>query len=360
MNEKIFAQLLHDLNSEDYAKVEEAANTISALRDSNALPLILSALETGSPFVKRVMLWALRNYSSLDYSLFVSYLSSNDSDVREAAQVLFMEGGETSVEPLVQVIHSSTDENMLCSAVETLGQYRAEYVCTPLLSALTSSYESVREVAAYVLSVYRTPAVTDGLLTLLSDVPPVVHAALTSLRYRCLNIDQINQVLSLTSHENQDIRAAAVYVLAAHVPDGVADDSHPKVRRAVAEATASVCVIEKLCKDSDSSVRMAAVENIQKHGIIMDEMLIPLLTDENPGVRRAAAAALGNSSGEKVISALIGALSDVKPGVCAAVASSLGKIGGDEAISALKKYENIRNPILSGIIKNALSEALKK
>ncbi len=360
MNEKTFAKFLLDLNSEDYAKVEEAANTISSLRDSNALPLILSALETGSPLVKRVMLWALQNYSSLDYSLFVSYLSSPDSDVREAAQVLFMVGKEKSVDVLAQIIHTSTDEKLICSVVETLGQYREEYVCSPLIYALTSPFTSVREVAAYALTVYRAPAVTDGLLLLLSDVPQVVHAALMALRNRSFDENQINLIIPLTVHEDRAVRVAAVHVLDAHVPDSVANDVDPKVRRAVAETTATVDVIKKLCMDSDSSVRMAAVDSLQKHGINMDDMLISLLKDENPGVRRAAASALGKSSGDKVISALIEALSDVKPGVCATVASSLGKIGGEEAISALKKYENNRNPILSGIIKNALSEALKK
>ena len=360
MNEKTFARLLLDLNSEDYAKVEEAANTISALRDSNALPLILSALETGSPLIKRVMLWALQNYPSLDYSLFVSYLSSPDSDVSEAAQVLFMVGKEKSVDVLSQVLHSSADEKLICSVVETLGQYREEYVCSPLISALTSPFPSVREVAAYALAFYRTPAVTEGLFSLLSDVTPVVHAALTALRHRSLDENRINLILPLLMHEESAVRVAAVHVLDAHVPDSAADDADSKVRRAVAETTANVDVIKKLCRDSDSSVRMAAVDNLQKLGINMDEMFISLLKDENPGVRRAAASALGNSSGDTVISALIEALSDVKPGVCATVASSLGKIGGEEAISALKKYENNRNPILSGIIKNALSEALKK
>ena len=66
MNAKTFARLVADLSSEDFAKVEDAANTICALRDANAYPLILEALGLGTALVQRVMLWALRNYELSD------------------------------------------------------------------------------------------------------------------------------------------------------------------------------------------------------------------------------------------------------------------------------------------------------
>ncbi|MBO5430916.1 hypothetical protein J5991_02600, partial [Methanocorpusculum sp.] len=93
MNAKTFARLVADLSSEDFAKVEDAANTICSLRDANAYPLILDALQSETPLICRVMLWALRNYTIADYAQFLPFVCSADDDVREAAQVLFMEGG---------------------------------------------------------------------------------------------------------------------------------------------------------------------------------------------------------------------------------------------------------------------------
>lgn len=53
-------------------------------------------------------------------------------------------------------------------------------------------------------------------------------------------------------------------------------------------------------------------------------------------------------------------MSDPKPGIRAAAANSLGKIGGEKAKAALVSASQVKNPILAGIIKNALSELEKR
>ncbi len=358
MNEKTFARLLASLSSTDFAKVEEAANTLCALRDANAYPLILSALETGSPLVQRVMLWTLRNYELEDYALFLPYLMAEDADVCEAAQVLFMEGGDSACKTLVSVL-SSEDFELQYAAVETLGQFRSPCAKLPLVESLDSPSPEVRILAAYSLSHFEGDDVVEALLSHLSDAA-VRTAALSSLRSRSLSSDALLSILPLLSDADESVRTAAVYVLDAIVPDSAADDAAGSVRRAVAEVSVSSSVLRKLCLDTDSSVRTAAIDAAGKQGIRMDEVLISLLHDEMPGVRRAAAAALGSSGGDEVVAALIEALSDPKPGICAAAATSLGKIGGDAARAALVSASSSRNPILAGIIKNALSELEKR
>ena len=61
-----------------------------------------------------------------------------------------------------------------------------------------------------------------------------------------------------------------------------------------------------------------------------------------------------------VVPALISCLADPKPGIRAAAAASLGSIGGEPVIEALKEASHTNNPILAGIIKNALMTAERK
>ncbi|MDO5845638.1 MAG: HEAT repeat domain-containing protein [Methanocorpusculum sp.] len=359
MNEKTFVRLIADLNSGDFAKVEEAANTVCALRDCDVLPSIFHALDGGTPLVQRVMLWALRNYQGLPYADLARYLVSEDDGVREAAQVLFLEGDDTAAETLVSAV-SSGDREMQYAAVETLGQFHNTLAIHPLMSAVQSPDADIREIAVSSLGMYRCPEVTAVLLAALADETGVRRAALCGLRGRRLSSDELLSVMPLLSDAAEEVRAAAVYVLDAAVPDAAAEDASPRVRRAAAEVAADRTVLERLCLDADSSVRTAAADAAAKHGLQMDDVILPLLHDAVPGVRRAAASALGNSSGEVVLQALIAALNDPKPGIRAAAATSLGKIGGDEAAAALEAAAKVKNPILAGIIKNALGNMAKK
>jgi HEAT repeat protein len=160
--------------------------------------------------------------------------------------------------------------------------------------------------------------------------------------------------------EREDIRAAAVYVLDALTPGRLTADPSTYVRRALASVTAEVPVLTELCGDPDHSVRSAAAESVRKQKLNLEDTLLPLLSDSVPGVRRAAASALGNSKRPDVVPALICCLADPKPGIRAAAAASLGNIGGEPVIQALKEAANTSNPILAGIIKNALMTAERK
>jgi len=358
MNEKTFERLLDDLISDDYTKVEDAANTLCSLRDSTILPKIQKTLEISKePLVQRVMLLSLRNYDNLNYQTFLPYLSHEDENVKEAAQELFLSGKEQAIAILVNVVSTDNSEQLKSAAVSTLGQYHQNNVIDPLLTALNDNSPVVRIVAAYSLGTYSEEEVTSSLMQHLSDEDEDVRCEiLYSLKGRKLSMEQISEILPLLSQTNPEIRLAAVSVLDVHVPDIMANDMDAKVRREVATVSISGTVLIKLCSDENASVRMAAAESVRKNGLKMDELMIELTHDENPGVRRSAAEALGESSGTEVLRALEGVLHDSKPGVCAAAAKSLGKIGGDEAKKILENFKESGNPILSGIIKEALSQ----
>lgn len=361
MNGSTFAKLVADIKSDDISSVESAANKICALKGKDSFNLILKTLEEDdNPLVKRVMLWTLRNYSKrLDYFEYLKYLSCDDLGVREAALVLFIEGDKPAADVLVKAAESD-DSNLRYSSIQALGQFRSAHALPALITAASSDDKEIKEIAVMSLGVYDDACVTPVLVSALSNTDDIATAALSGLKGRELSLDDLKEVEKLMSSENSEIRAACVYVLDACCPTSACEDESAGVRRAFASVTPSKECLAKLCGDLDTSVKTAAADSIAKQGYSMEDALIPLLKDEVPGVRRAAAAALANSSSERTVVALTNCLSDPKPGIIAAAASSLGKIGGDEVVAALKSAMNTRNPILAGIIKNALVQAEEK
>lgn len=361
MNERTFARLVSDLESPDFSKVQTAANTITSLRDENAYPLIMDALKNESSAVQRVMLWALQNYKDADYTNYLSFLTSEDSDVREAAQALFMDGGNSAEKALESAVHSA-DTTLQYAAVETLGNLRTPAAENMLIEALLAEDDSVRFLAASALSAYPSDAVTAALITSL-ECSTTALSVLFSLRGRTLSSEELKAIYPFVSDADSAVRAAAVYVLDAAAPDSAADDEDAKVRRAAAETTASADVLKKLIHDKEAFVRSAAVESAAKQKLVLTDCFISLLSDEHPGVRRAAASALGNpgnTAAEKVITALKDALHDKKPGVRAAAANALADIATPQAKTVLEAALDEKNPFLSGIMKSALERLNKK
>lgn len=362
MDAKTFLCCIEAIKSSDIAVQEEAANAVAALTDSCWLPQILHHLNDPSPLVRRVMLWTLRNYAGqIAYPQFLAYLHDPDMAVREAALLLFMEGGSPACDALVAAAVSSEEEEIRFSAVQALGQFRTPEALVPLMHAAGAKNPDIREVAVLSLGVYADACVIPQLLAALADDPQIRLAALEGLRGRELSPEDLVQVSGcLSDAEFPEIRAAAVAVLGPLVPEESAEDASPQVRRAVASVTASQALLVQLCTDTDASVRMAAAEAVGKQGYMMEDVLLPLLSDAVPGVRRAAVTALASSRRPDVVTALIACLHDPKPGIQAAAATALGEIGGDDVIAALTEASKSGNAILRGIMKNALNAALKK
>lgn len=354
-----FLAHLDSIKYGDIAVQEAAANAIAALDDPEFLPLILSHLNDPDPLIRRVMLWTLRNFKgSFSYDPVVTYLSDPHMAVREAALVVFMEGGTDAAKALVTAFESG-DSATQFAVVQALGQFRNPMAIEPIVCATKSDNPDIREVAILSLGVYQDPEVAQILCRALSDLPQIRVAALEGLRNRELPGGCVDLVLRCLDDDLPEIRAAAVRVLGSSTPSSVVKDADPLVRRAAAELFTNAELLAVLCGDPDASVRTAAVESIGRQKLALEDILLPLLQDPVPGVRRAAVTALGNSGRSEVIPALILSLNDSKIGVRAAAATVLGKIGGDEVVSALEEAVKCGNPILRGIIQNALNTAKK-
>ena len=354
-----FLAHLEAIKTGDIAVQEEAANAIVALSEPQYLPQIQHHLNDADPLVRRVMLWTLRNYiGSFAYVPLLPYLSDPDMAVREAAQVLFMEGGTDAASVLVDAALSA-DQATQFAAVQALGQFRTSDAVRSLICAAESPNPDIREVAVLSLGVYPDPGVIPALFRALQDEPQIKIAGLEGLRNRELSAEEKKSVAVCLNDEHPEIRAAAVHVLGPATPVVMALDADPCVRRAAAGYLPDAELLARLCTDQDSSVRTAAAESIGRQNLGMEDTLLPMLSDPVPGVRRAAVTALGSSNRPDVVPALIRSLQDSKPGIRAAAATVLGKTGGPDVIAALEEAAKSGNPILRGIIQNALNTAKK-
>lgn len=360
MKEPAFNKYVDELRSDDFAKIQDAANILCSSKDMKNLPSILANLEDENPIVRRVMLWSLRNYiDHIEYDDLIKYLMDEDMGVREAALAVLMDGGKPAIDKMLSYALSE-DRNIQYAVVQALGQFRTPDAVEPLIKASESEDDEIRETAVMSLGIYADPVVQQILLKSLNDKPDICLAALSGLKGRVLLSDEYKAVEKCLKSDRDDIRAAAVYVLDSSCPHNMSNDVSSYVRRAFASVTDSKSNLEKLCRDPEPSVRTAAADTIGKLKLKSEDVLLQMLNDEIPGVRRAAATSLKYSQRQDVIPALIRCLSDKKPGIRAAAAASLGYIGGDDAISALKAAKSTRNPILAGIIKNALETAENK
>lgn len=207
------------IKSDDIAVQEDAANAVAALSEPVHLPQILHHLSDNNPLVRRVMLWTLHNYAAqIAYPEVLPYLYDADMAVREAALLLFMDGGVPATDTLVTAVGSSDDRTRF-SAVQALGQFLAPEAIVPLMNAAVFANPNIREVAVLSLGVYAESMVVPSLIAALRDEPQIRLAALEGLRTRELSPDEEKTVFGCLSDELPEIRVAAVSVLGTRVPE---------------------------------------------------------------------------------------------------------------------------------------------
>lgn len=139
-------------------------------------------------------------------------------------------------------------------------------------------------------------------------------------------------------------------------------DQRVRVRRWCTEGLgalrdrASSLALAAALKDANMSVRFHAVRTIARHGRHdLARPVIRLTTDVSPGVRHAAARALGALRCPGAGAALTRALADEKWHVRQAAAESLGQLRWRPAVSRLAELERDPRPA----VRRAASHALR-
>ncbi len=235
------------------------------------------------------------------------------------------------------------------------GQEKNQTVVTALLTRLSSSDATIREVAAFGLGLMQPPSAVDPLLGALRDVASGVRANAAWALGRHENGRALAALVGLFNDASDTVREAAV-VAAGRIDSNstvgallrvLQNDSSPNVRRVAAWALgqhgareANDAMARQLDKEPDASVRemiVWALGNTRARGsasVIANAMK----HDSNDAVRETATWALAEIGERSAVTALADVLStDASARVRGTAAWAVGQLrdSGHEAPSAL-------------------------
>ncbi len=300
-------------------------NLLDALPEANdaelrALALVLGWLEgtaveraltrlLGQPSVRKEVIEALARHGSHVVELLIPQLEAEDLETRQAAVLALRRIGDKSAVPaLIKLLNADPKTVIVATgALAKIGDRRA---FEPLLTLLGHPSAAVRQGAIAALNSLGHPDMPARAMELLNDPDPLV-------------------------------RESAVRIAGYFGFPECAD------------------LLFERCHDTADNVRRAAIESIpflediDGKGVIAT--LITALKDEAPGVRAAAARALGEVENPQAVIHLLHALDDAEVWVRYYAARSLGTHASPEALEALTRLAHT-DP--ANMVRAAAMEAL--
>jgi HEAT repeat protein len=198
-------------------------------------------------------------------------------------------------------------------AARTLPIFKESSVVEPLIKSLTDSISHVRSASAYALGELRSVKATRSLILLLEDEYQDVRESASEALGKIGTLEIITHVAPLLKHTRMEVRQAAIQCMGL-ITDRRADsylvealnNSDRGVRRFAANALGTRKVINSLkslmmsLMDEDWQVRKSSATAL---GYMRDqravETLVDSLRDENIWVRYAAVIALGKIGGDR-------------------------------------------------------------
>jgi len=213
--------------------------------------------------------------------------------------------------------NEGVDENKIQYALLKIGKSATK----PLINALKSKEQRVREKAAYLLGEIKDESAIEALkLTLRNDKPYVRKIAAEALG-EIGGKAVITPLQMALNDESADAREGAAYALGKIK----AYDTKGDLKRVLLE-------------DKDPNVRAQAARALGELQYFQGEAyFIKLLNDKNIKLKAAAIFALGKIKCKKVVNVLISALKDPSHEVRNEAARALGEIGDPNAIEPLQK-----------------------
>jgi HEAT repeat protein len=279
-------------------------------------------------------------------------------------------GDERAVEPVIAVLqHQAPD--VRTAAVETLGKLRDRRSVPGLVQALSDSDNIVRESAAMALGFIRDEAAIEHLVVALTDSQPTIRQAASTALSRIQPHWQeteaaaraIPALQSALKSKDYWIRHSAADVLkkfgiGSESETALFTDSDGARRKRVAMQT----ILSAMLEDSDRAFRQAAAETFGRIGLAESiPILVNRLTDQDRGVKRAAARSLevlrwqtdvrlnrarqlvalerwseAVALGDEAIEPLVESFLWNDPGVRRRASEALVHIGGSQAAAALQ------------------------
>ncbi len=257
-----------------------------------------------------------------------------------------------------------------------------------LVAALDEPDPSARRVAVQILAMAPAPGPEEAARRGLADPDPVVREAALGTLARPVDPEMLPRVLELLRDEDATVRSAATRALGGSQGEDVARavrpllaDPDPSVRAAAAGVDmpggldgAAERVVRDLAASDDPEQRALAVTTLGSLGRGRD-VVLALLGDPEPAVRRTAVRAVASFGTDVAIDPLLDALADDDPTVSQAAADAVVRIDGEvgdrlvpllhdpmrasAALDALVRLPDVRAEVLRSFAVDEQGRALR-
>ncbi len=319
-----------------------AIEVLEALADKQAAgPLTNTVLGDPSQTVRDRALAALTRLAATDPTVGAKLMETVDDgaakpEIRSRAMKALGRMAEEGlpVDSLVAMFEDTeADIRLRCAAAAALGQSRDTAAVAPLVSALGDEKASIRLWAAVALNGHSAPDVISGLIKVMGDEDDRVRVRAADALAAVQDPKVIDTLVKATSDAHAEVRTWAVI--------GLGNYSDKKALDALSGAV----------RDSDVQVRVAAADSLGRTGAPQaTSHLISRLNDfgEESEVRAAAARSLGALRDSRAVPILLGLLGDNDPMLRRWVVSALGRIGDAQAVEPLVGALNDSEPSVRG------------
>lgn len=314
------AGLLRTISEQPFTRAgQEAAAALGRLKPPGAVESLTAKwLFAGSPPVRAQAARALGKIA--DAAAIPHLLRALDDKVTnvraEVARALGLIGDRSAAPALIRLLKDA-DVYVRQQAAEALGRLGDPAAIGPLIEALGSADAAVRSKAAWALTQFGEPAVEPLLQATVDDD--------ADLRWRAAEVlDRLGNrdaLLSMLKHPDPAIRVRTIQALSR------------------AEDAEAIGLLAQMLGDEVGVVRRLAAEALAGFGEPAVRVLLEAMDDAAAVQKRQAAAeALGLMKSERAAGRLVAlVLRDVEPGVRAAAAEALGRIGVKGAMTVLEQ-----------------------
>ena len=280
---------LGDRNWHVYHAVREALARIGRL----AVPALINKLATGDLRTKYMAQQALVDIRLPAIKPLLSALGSPAADVRHWVATTLGKIGPAIIDPISKLLKDPTQPaEARAAAIRSLG-YTKSLAATDLLKAVEATQPQVRIALLRAVSDIRDPVTTELLVSGLTDSSPSVREVAYAL-LRDWQLGEVTECLQQVLQEgDEDARRRAAIILAYHISPE-ANRLLADVLGGVAPPEGSQTVVEVLTETiqdttEDSPLQRAAVKNLGSVATLSSvPVLSGLLTPDGPFVFEAA------------------------------------------------------------------------
>lgn len=359
---RVIGPLLAALSDDSALVTVAVIEALGQIRDPQAVEPLLPFLEDGSPPERIAAITALGELNGTVAVPQIIQIITSESEQskirRRAATVLGQLSDWRAVEPLIASL-SDNDPQMRMTAADALAQLPDGRSLEPLVATLEDSIPRVRVAAANALGALNDERAAEALIKALDNE----EFSLRLAAIRALGALWSMPVLwKLGSTRNAKERGQAASTLAS-IEDSRAvlpliatlSDKSPKVRIEAARSLGqlkdarAIEPLRAIKDDKNSRVRMEVARALRQlrrshkrpaqsapsPKPLPELHQLPRLESENPKVRAAAAASLGQSKDQRAVQPLIEALADPAPAVRLVVVRALERLNDQRAVSPL-------------------------